>query len=862
MSPAETGVSSKGVAAGLALAVLLVACVCLSSCAAAFAAGDANMTSCAEVPATESSPGFRTFLPDCRAYELVTPPYVGGQAALWLETHPPPVSPDGEHVLGLDFAGFAGAENEEQTGIGEYGAIYEFSRTSSGWNTESLEPPAHQYARRVFLGASSDLSRSLWKLADQSREGEEVAAPQSASFAIREVTGGQARFVGVGPTEPAPGAGKEELASVGASRALSHIVLLVTSEGGGLWPGDGTREGDESLYEYVGAGNSEPTLVGVSNPRPLEGGTHRNEGAKLESECGTILGSGRHGGDFPGSVYNAISASGAVVYFTALHKEGCSGSQPTVNQLYARVNGSQTVSVSEPVMTPTREAECSGVCREDENEEKGHTRSPALFEGASEDGSRVFFSTEQPLLNGDKDSTRDLYEAEVGAAGVTRLVQVSAGAETDATPGAGAEVVSVVRISEDGSHVYYVAKGALTTTPNGNGEHAENGAYNLYVYDGDTDRTAFVASLMTAAEAQAIVAQATSEREMSIEAEEAECKRFFTEERKERGEECEAEVKRLHEALPAEVAETLAREGESRTQVTPKDERRPFETTPDGRFLLFTSARQLTGSEDTSTASQLFEYDAQQEELVRVSIGQCPAPATACTPIERFNDNGNTTNSENGATMLAPEYALQMQPTEATSALSLSEAGAVVFRSQDTLTPLAIPGRENIYEYREGNVYLISPGDEAAPLHGSGMPRLLGTDESGTDVFFFTADNLVPQDVDTQASWYDARAGGGFPAPPAPVDCGADCQGPLSAAPASPTADSTGIAEGNLAPPAAKPVVKPKPLTRAQQLVKALNACRAKPKHNKHRRAACESQVLKRLGPKYTKASTNRRGKR
>jgi hypothetical protein len=845
--------------------VLLVAVVATMACllsAGAHATGDANQQATCLFK-TEASPGFRSFLPDCRAYELVTPPYTGGQYVLWELEAPPPVSADGEHILGVALAGFAGAGNVEEAGFGDYGAIYEFSRTSSGWSTESLEPPASQYARRVFQAASADLSRSLWTVVVQAKESEEVGVPEVFTFAVREVVDGRAQFVGVGPAEP-PGAqpsvgGEHELQVAGASRDLSHIVLAVESKSGQLWPGDGTREGDESLYEYVGTDNSEPTLVGVNNPGPLEGATHRNEGAKLVSECGTRLGSAHEA-----STYNAISASGAVVYFTALHREGCSGSQPTVNQLYARINGSQTVAVSEPAMTPTREAECSGVCREDENEENGHTRSPALFEGASEDGSEVFFSTDQPLLNGDKDSARDLYEAEVSAAGVTRLVQVSAGDETDPNRGSGAEVASVVRISEDGSHVYYVARGALTTTPNGNREHAEDGAYNLYVYDTNTSGTAFVANLMTAAEAQAVVTQATAERNSAIEAEEAECERFFGQGRKERGEACEAEVKRLREALPGEVAKSLAEEVGSRTGVTPNDNGyngtgRPFEATPDGRFLLFTSARQLTGGEDTSTVGQLFEYDTQDERVVRVSIGQCPAPATACAPGERFNANGNTTSSENRPMMLAPKYANNLPPTEASSALSLSEAGAVVFRSQDPLTPLATGGRENIYEYREGEVYLISPGDEAASLQGTGMPRLLGTNQSGRDVFFFTADSVVPQDADTQASWYDAREGGGFPAPVVPPACGGDaCQGPVSAAPATPSGGSTGIAEGNLAPPLSKPVVKPKPLTRTQKLAKARHACRKK---KNRKRAVCEKQAQRAYGA-AKKASRDRKASR
>jgi hypothetical protein len=811
----------------VAFAAVVVGAVLLVAPVVALAAGDVDQANCPFE--TEASPGFRSFLPDCRAYELVTPPYEGGLQAGLTVRGSVPLSPDGEHVLGTDFAGFAGAENVEGVS-GELGAVYEFSRTPSGWSTESLEPPAHQYARQHFDAASADLSRSLWHLVAQSHEGEEVGIPEGPgafNYAIREVVGGRARFVGVGPTE-APGAphsleGEDTgLKFRGASRDLTHLLFLAVPKSNGhyLWPGDTTREGGESLYEYVGTGNREPSLVGVSNSGALEGTTHINDEAKLLSECGTLLGSG--GVSFgSGSVYNAVSADGAVVYFTALACEGT----PAVNGLYARISGSKTVAISEPALPGGAAGECasSEPCH-------GATDKEGVFQGASENGERVFFLSEQPLVNGAPAEGVKLYEERLEGARVAEVIDVS----NQGVGGVDPNVLGVARVSEDGSHVYFVAKGVLTGK-NGEGKEPETGKNNVYVFERDAQfpggHTAFIATL-------------SSESEAELEKHEEPCAALSGEPK----EECEDPFKAEYNTRNAADAADWS-----------IDDERPVQTTPNGRYLIFTSVAHLT-PEDTGTAGQVFEYNALEEKLERVSIGQCPAPALACAPSERFNEDGNTTSSENGAKMLTPEYQIFVYPTEASSSLSLSEAGAVAFISRAALTPLAIGGRENVYEYREGDVYLMSPGDEKAPLQTE-ETRLLGTDESGRDVFFSTSDSLVPQDTDTQASWYDAREAGGFPAPAPPPACVGDpCQGPLSATPSTPSAGSTGIAEGNLAPPVSKLVVKPKPLTRAQQLAKALKACRAK--HNKHRRAVCESQAHKRYGAKASKAATNRRGKR
>lgn len=796
---------------------------------------------------------------------MVTPAYQGGGPALTVFFRPPEVSADGEHLLGNDFGGFAGTENDEATTGFEYGARYEFSRTPSGWSTESLEPPASLAARRSFVAASADLSRTLWELSVESREREEVPFGNSSlyTFALREATpGGQPRFTEVGPEDassgPAEGVGVE-----GASHDLSHILLSVESKADQLWPGDSTREGDKSLYEYVGTGNREPVLVGVKNPGPLEGQTHVNEHAELISQCGTRLGSA---GEV--SAYNAISASGTIVYFTALHGEGCA--TPTVNELYARISGSHTVPISEPAMTPEREKQCTGPCKEDENEERGHTRSPAIFQGASEDGSKVFFTTDQPLVSGDKDTTNDLYEAELGESGLERLIQLSAG--EGPTPGSGADVIGVARIAEDGSHVYFVAKGVLTKGPNQHGEEAEAGAYNLYDYETGTGHTAFVTVLLTTAEEKSVREALTNPRTEEIRASvkeelertEAVCAEEHPEGAareacdKEAGEAASAEETSKLKELQEEVAGELPREIETQTGVTQRDEDRPFEVTPDGQFLLFKSARGLTGAEDTSTVGQLFEYDAQTQALVRVSVGQMGSYVCSATgKFEAGYDcNGNTTSPQDAPAILSPEYAGGTSPTEPASALSLSADGKVFFTSKDALAPQAVDGRENIYEYNEGNVYLISAGDEAAPLHVEGS-RLLGADEAGEDVFFLTSDPLVPQDPDTQANWYDARAGGGFPAPVSPAGCQGDaCQGPLSGAPQTSNPGSTGIAEDNLVPPVSKVVVRPQSLTRAQKLAKALRACKREPKK---RLAACEKQARRRYGAAAKKQGQGKR---
>jgi hypothetical protein len=756
-------------------------------------------------------------LPDCRAYEQVSPVYKAGYA--------PAIAgaADGSRVLMESLGRFAGAEGN----FGVEGSDYESMRTGSGWVTKALNPSASLFPMANYTDTSADLRRTLWVAHTTTQSIDEN------DLYLREPGGS---FVLIGPELPSsaftgpPGPERGDpgnIKYVGAASDLSRVLFMVDPTELGTesnsWPGDTTlaRVGRSALYEYAGTGNSEPTLVAVRN----EGRPRTNQEAQPITQCGAGLGAYtfEEGIEIVGSMYNAVSSSSTdnsgTVFFTA-NAGGCGriGSQgvgPSVYELYLRRDESRTVAISEPSLSvPGRE--CTNVCKEDENEENGHKRSPGTFRGASQDGSKVFFTTKQPLLNSavaGSGEGLDLYEAQIergGEAKVTRLVQVSH--SPTAEP---ASVLGVARISEDGSHVYFVATGVLTPDANGKGEVAVSGAANLYVFNTATNVASFVASLS--------------------------------------GE-------------------------DSEDWQTPDS--RPVQATPDGRFLVFSSHADLT-PDDKSGVSQIFEYDALTGKLVRVSVGQKAASGFLCPATEQveegYNCNGNTMTPEYAPEINSPSFSISDIATQAASQLSISSDGAtIVFASANALAPQAINSLAglctNVYEYRSsggnidsGNVFLVSDGHDVSRSRRECGSRFYNMDPSASDIFFVSTDQLVAQDTDTQRDVYDARVGGGFPAPSVPPACeGEGCQGATAAprvfgAPSSATFN----APGNLTPPTPVPV-KPKTAAqvRAQKLAKALKACRTK--HNRQRRKACERQARKRYGStKAKKAShttTTRKG--
>jgi len=812
-------------------------------------------------------------LPDKRQYELVSTTRKNGAlidnlSAVISHGDPYSIAPDGSRLFSEAIQCFAGASSCNPTTGNLLGNVYEFTRTSAGWVTEPLTP-----------AAGSGLSSGAYWSADATSGAVLFTIPTEPfgedDFYVREPESG--RFLDIGPNTPpqagaqGPVGGFDVAEGVAVTPDLSHVVWETTAR----WPFDertgvGGASPSKGVYEYAGVANKEPLQVGVS------GGYDEAKNHSLISACEDTLTT--HDGS-PGE----ISEDGKTVFFTALTKETgpCesgtgknTGKEVRADTVYARVDGelpdAHTVAISEPSEREVGGAETvvpaapypgceKEPCIKNVNEKVNFA--DAHFVGASKDGSKAFFLSPQQLTDqasedagephaakGFKDCSEtvepggcNLYEYEgvtaQDPAGEGALLDVSAGEGGSSVPG-GPRVQGVFASSPEGNHVYFVAKGVLTTAPSpdarglgplgepvASGAVAQEGANNLYVYSDQTHRVSFIA------------------------------------------------------ALPdSDKGAWAGQEGNT------------ADVTPNGQFLVFLSHGDLT-SDDTSLsgASQVFRYDAGSGgagSLTRISIGE-----------EGFDDDGNRSTATpckpGSEGQACSEDARVVPPNlkrwEFGPTMS-DDAARVFFTSPVGLAPGALddlpigegnPGEpiyaQNVYEWEQagvgscpagqssGCVYLISDGRD---VNHDNAPVLLGTDEKGNNVFFGTTDQLRSSDNNNEFNIYDARVCEpespciAEPPPPLPPCLGEACHGiPPARSPvtAGPTATFNGA--GNLAPPPVKPA--PRALTRAQKLGNALGSCRKKYKKSKKRRAACEKSAHQKYGAKTKakKATNNGRTK-
>ena len=189
---------------------------------------------------------------------------------------------------------------------------------------------------------------------------------------------------------------------------------------------------------------------------------------------------------------------------------------------------------------------------------------------------------------------------------------------------------------------------------------------------------------------------------------------------------------------------------------------RTAEASPKGRYLAFVSTARLTGFDNIGPCQgfefqrgpcrEVFLYDSTTGRLTCLS----------CNPAGEA-PLGNSTlrvigNANKSPWLPQPRY--------------LTDQGRLLFDTSERLTPQDTNGRvEDVYEAEPagvgsclrpaGCVSLISPGTGSADSNFLAMGGE-GEDE-GSNVFFTTREELVPNDTDELIDLYDAREGGGFP---------------------------------------------------------------------------------------------------
>lgn len=335
----------------------------------------------------------------------------------------------------------------------------------------------------------------------------------------------------------------------------------------------------------------------------------------------------------------------------------------------------------------------------------------AQFQTASDDGSKVFFTDLQQLTADAKpgENAPDLYEFEVTAGGAGRLTDLTV--DHNAREHAGIQGV-VLGSSEDGSYLYLVAKGVLSSAENGQGETAAAGADNLYLLHHDESgwTTTFIAGL-------------SSEDENDWEA------------------------------------------GPDHSKAV----RLTSRVSPNGLWVAFMSDRSLTGYDNSDANSgkadeEVFLYDADTDRLVCASCnpsGERPAGMFDTGEIPRPLVDPVLAWPQRWLAGSIPGWTPDSLADALYQSRYLSDSGRLFFDSADALVPQDTNGKEDVYEYEPDGVGSCAREGGCVALISSGSSTeesvFLDASENGDDVFFLTTARLAPEDRDGSFDIYDAH---------------------------------------------------------------------------------------------------------
>jgi hypothetical protein len=388
----------------------------------------------------------------------------------------------------------------------------------------------------------------------------------------------------------------------------------------------------------------------------------------------------------------------------------------------------------------------------------------AIFEGASDDGSRVFFRSNAPLTADDPNAgcgapclagspsanSWDLYMYELapgddptGPGGeLTRISRGPTGSGDCNSPVGATGTVGALRfVSADGETVYFTCAAPLpdaevpsdstrTTTPSGTVTTTTDS--NLYRYT-DTEGSATWRFIARLARGTGSVPAACATTGIDV---------------------------------TSAIGNSLGGGNANNVGFT---DGKCVHGTDDGEFVTFWTPSALTTDDPEAGSMDIYTYDAASDELVRITGSQ----------------GGVGTGYTCGLTGAATQTLCHGDPGyESSGPLALlgvatdpAVAGDRVafFQSKARLIAGDTDDAYDVYQWRNGVLSLLSTGKST-----SDGAFYKGNDRTGQNVYLVTRDQMTWQDHDALVDAYTARTNGGIPQPPAPPACNTlahQCQG-------------------------------------------------------------------------------------
>jgi hypothetical protein len=327
----------------------------------------------------------------------------------------------------------------------------------------------------------------------------------------------------------------------------------------------------------------------------------------------------------------------------------------------------------------------------------------------SDDGSRIFFESNDPLVPGDAAST-DVYVRENGE--TTRLLSERRG---PASP----QPANFAGASEDGEVAYIQTNGQLTND-------AKTGTA-LYRYTLDTDELELVedeidAPLAVSADGSAIVFFGTNVLDPS------DGLSLYVNR--------DGTTTRIASLASGDASTFFG--GEHRVGAA-NHTQRALRMTDDASVIVFRA------ESDTPGVVGVYRWDAGEGMTTTISEDQ----------------DGNKVNARFG------NIGTSVANIDINAGRGMTDDGETVFfDTEETLDPRDVNGTSDVYAWKDGQVRLLTPGTSV-----DGNARYLDNSADGSTVFFTTRERILSrQDTNTARDLYAARVGGGFPdLPPSTV---------------------------------------------------------------------------------------------